>query len=223
MRNDKKGGGVIIYIRNDVNSCEISNSSLNSDISESVCCQTKINLELILIGCIYRPPISNHLVNSDINTLIISAKKLIDSKVYSNLLITGDFNYSDINWNSSGGFYKGSGRFSSTEFLDTINSCYLTQTVYEPTFINNTIDLIITNDPDKIFAVEIGAPLGISLNNKLHSTLTYDFQLQKQTNLFCSTNKKIIYTKGDYFKLNEFFNSVNWTELFESNDIDSML
>ena len=124
----------------------------------------RVNQEIILVRCIYRPPISGHLVSTEINSLLISAKKLIDSKVFSNLLITGDFNFSDLYWNGSGGYYKGSGRNSSIDFVIVLNSCFLIQAVYEPTFINNTIDLVITNDPDTIFVVSIGAPLSNSIN-----------------------------------------------------------
>jgi hypothetical protein len=70
----------------------------------------------------------------------------MDKKKISSLLITGDLNYSDIQWNDQGGFFKRTGRPSSIEFLDTINRNYLSQFVHESTFNTNMYYiLILTN------------------------------------------------------------------------------
>ena len=50
------------------------------------------------------------------------------------LLIMGDFNYPDINWNSLRSDHVG------RRFLQLVMDCYLEQDVHQPTRLNNILD-----------------------------------------------------------------------------------
>ena len=133
----------------------------------------------------------------------------------------GDFNYSDIKWIDYGGIVKGSGRSSSLEFLESINSNSLSQLVDKPTFGNNILDLVITDNPDRIYQVEVGPPIGCSTKNVLHNCLTWSF-IVNSLKLVEKTNKKImLYKKANYDLLNSKFNEIDWKELLADDNIEN--
>ncbi len=93
-------------------------------------------------------------------------------------MVVGDFNYSDIRWDElDGACRRKTGRASSIEFLETIDSNFLKQHVLDPTFGKNILDLVLTDDPDRVFSVNIGPPLNSSRANHLHATLFWDYNL----------------------------------------------
>jgi hypothetical protein len=65
------------------------------------------------------------------------------NKIFSSLLITGDLNYSDIQWNDQGGFCKRTGRPSSIRALvkrSFLPPCLMTVALKN----NSTINLVST-------------------------------------------------------------------------------
>ena len=176
-RNQCRGGGVAVYIRNDIVSNEITDKTLTSNKIEQIWCNIKTNRDSILIGCIYRPPTSDNEYNKSLDKILSRAKSLRDKNRYSGTLIVGDFNYPDIQWSNIGGYYNESIKKSSLNFLDNICSNHFSQHVIEPTLGTNFLDLVLTDDPSRIFAVNVGPPLGQSNKMKLHSSLTGDFLL----------------------------------------------
>ena len=73
----------------------------------------------------------------------------------------------------------------------------LTQLVSKPTFSKNILDLVIPNDPTRIYQVHHGPPLGSTLNNQLHCTLTWDFFLRNERTISTGITKRN-YMKGNY-------------------------
>ena len=136
------------------------------------------NKKRVLVGCIYRPPHSCRDYNLALNNSIGKANQYYDMGKFPTMLVGGDFNYSDISWSNEGGICEKGGRNSSIEFLDHVNANLLTQHV-APTFVNKTLDLILTNDPQRIYSITHGPPLGSSKKNKLHLTLTWKFLYDK--------------------------------------------
>ena len=220
-RESDSHGGVAIYIKNGLEYYEIDDERFNSLKSEQIWCVLKVNKkDKILLSCIYRPPRSKREVNQEINKTISIASDLVSKKKYNGLLITGDFNYSDIIWSDDGGDCIGSGRASSVEFLETIDSNFLTQAVKVPTFMNNTLDLIILDEPNRIFDVNVGPPVGTSKVDRLHATLTWEYYLNGELNI--SSNSKILYAKADFSAINKFLNDVDWNQVFYNLDANQM-
>jgi exonuclease III len=177
MNEKVNHGGVAILVRNDLEAYEVEDTRLANPKSEQVWCKVKLNgtNESLLVGCIYRPPNSLRETNLEINKHIKIASESVANKKYTGLLICGDFNHSDIEWSDLGGKCRDkSGRPSSLDFLETVNSNFLAQHALEPTFRKNTIDLILTEDPDRIYSVNTGAPLGESRENGIHNYLTWE-------------------------------------------------
>ena len=123
IRNDKRGGGVSIYIRNEFcNKVKII-TSIQNDIIEALAIQ--INTKQIkqhIVG-IYRPP------NSSRNDFIQALNTLIQTRLNnSNVLIAGDFNIDMLNKNPSLGATPLQNLMTSHGFIN-----YITQ----PTRPNN--------------------------------------------------------------------------------------
>lgn len=91
----------------------------------------------------------------------------------------------------------------STKFLDTLNENFLYQHVQNATFGNSILDLIITDEYDSIYAAEIGAPLGETSKNRLHSTLCWDYLVRGK--LLKNVVRKTLYSNSDYDSFSELF------------------
>ena len=92
---DRRGGGVAIYVQENLN-CSITKiDQLNSNKIEQIWIKLKFQKESLLLGCIYRP----HDLNDDILDDIINSVKTASDKLVSigcsSLLIYGDFNFSN--------------------------------------------------------------------------------------------------------------------------------
>ncbi|CAF0917391.1 unnamed protein product [Brachionus calyciflorus] len=197
------GGGVIIYVKSSIESYEVTDLCLdNTNEVEQVWCKVVTGIDKILIVCIYRPPNSSRELSTKINNLIRKANHLVGSKFYTSLLIFGDFNYPKIQWTNQGD--ECLPRFvQNFEFLENLQDNFLHQMVLEPNYKKNILDLIITNDTNRIFSVNNGPPLCLQLpcgsteKNILHSTLNWDFLISNQNIL---TNSKDVEHKRHEFK-----------------------
>ena len=158
-------------------------------------------------------------INKNINKSIISAKLAITNKKFNGLVIAGDFNYANINWCSLGGSCKGKGTDSSLKFLDAINSCFLIQHVLEPTFGENILDLVMSEEPSRIFTINQNPPIGSSEKNRLHNTLSWSFLLKNGFITSGASIPKHNFNLGDY---NSFCDSLNKNIMeydFRKNDV----
>ena len=101
------------------------------------------------------------------------------------VLVMGDFNYPDINWNTLKADSNG------YKFLKLVMDCYLEQHVSVPTRDNNILDLILTNEMSVKDGIHMLAPVDnsdhiyvrklISLKHCVRSQITR-LKLQKS---FC--------------------------------------
>ena len=105
--------------------------------------------------------------NENISKLIQDLTKIY-SKLYSHVLICGDFNYPNINWENGK-----CPRHGASCFLEGIRDCFLHQHVTGPTHHHpnqeaNILDLVLTNDGGMISRL---VPIGKSHHSVLTSTL----------------------------------------------------
>ena len=73
----------------------------NDPSNETVWCCCLVNNEKLLLRCIYRPGDASRVANREINKVFVKANELAKKRKFSGLLIAGDFNYEDIEWNES--------------------------------------------------------------------------------------------------------------------------
>ena len=92
---------------------------------------------------------------------------------YSHVLIMGDFNYPEINWNM--GISTASADHPSQVFITRYRDWFLHQHVTEPTHFRglqqaNILDLIMTNESSMIDKIQYSEPLGKSHHMVLNWT-----------------------------------------------------
>jgi hypothetical protein len=97
-----QGGGVCIYVRNDLKSNEILNKKLTNLSIEQIWCIIDTGREHILIGCIYRPGTirkngitlnkqDHDTRDRNIEKSIAEAYNLTQTKKVNGVIIAGDF------------------------------------------------------------------------------------------------------------------------------------
>ena len=138
-------------------------------------------------------------------------------QVHNHVLIVGDFNFPDIDWNSC---HSCSNDLCSTIFLDTIQNNFLNQYVDFPTRIRGSdtphiLDLVLADVP-LIERIDYLAPLGKSDHSVLlikTSVLGSREQMSPKYNL----------AKGDYNSFREHM-AIDWENFFQdcNNDVETM-
>ena len=190
-----EGRGVVIYIHKSIQANNIQIE--NCDFQESKWCFIRLNKkDKLLIGAIYRSPNSTAGNNDSLNQLM----KIASTLPYSHVLIAGDFNYKEINWEDL--TTSVSIEHDSTVFLESIRDSGLFQHVKQPTrFRHNqsesTLDLIFTNEEGMVENVEYLPGIGASD----HAVII--FKLRCYTPRVDSSSPKPNFFKCDYDAMRE--------------------
>ena len=122
------GGGVILYVDETLNASQC-HPMTSTEFNDSVWC--KVNSgenEKILIGVCYRCTASNDDNNEKLLQLLDSVSNI---KGISHILMMGDFNYPEIDYNSA--MSNSSDRSHTTRFLIKTQDNFLVQNVLEAT------------------------------------------------------------------------------------------
>ena len=143
-----KGRRMIIYTLQSLEKCtyQISPSLQSEDA-----CLLEIRLpggDTLLFGCIYRRPTPStdaSANNKNLNDLL----KTIPAKLYSHLLLVGDFIYKNKNWSS---WSSNHGRVNKEcDFIEAVRDCFLFQHIDKPSRIRGDdepclLDLLFNNE-----------------------------------------------------------------------------
>ena len=125
-----------------------------------------------------------------------------------NVIILGDFNYSDINWNSHSCKTR-----ASDQFINKIHDMYLHQVTEEATRNKAILDLVLTSDVDLIEDLVVGEPLGNSDHNSIRLHLSIN------SKGFEVVRRKLAFEYADYMEMNKFLKRVDW-DLILSNSLN---
>ncbi|RMZ99858.1 RNA-directed DNA polymerase from mobile element jockey-like [Brachionus plicatilis] len=241
-RSRERGGGVCIYASDSgsFNFTEIDNEQLNSNKIEQIWCVAESGKEKILLECMYRPKIiinskgvseseETHKVrNREIIKSIEMANNLVKRWLYSGLLLVGDFNYSELDWSDNLEAKILTETESAAEFVKCLSEGFLTQNVCfktfqkEPNKLTNILDLIITEAQERMDNLEPGEVLGGKENG--HLSMSWRYKLKEKVKEFGYRFRRsnFNYKKGDYIRMNKFFESINWrVDLVDKNIRDS--
>ncbi|CAG2232245.1 unnamed protein product [Mytilus edulis] len=146
-----------------------------------------------------------------LNELLLKISNLEEK--YTHILLTGDFNFPSINWETW------SAKDSISEnFLECIRDCFFQQMVDQPTryHINqepSLLDLVLVNDKDFINNIEYQEPVGHSD----HNVLVFDYKCYIKQEV--SKSEKFNYFKADFEMLRQDLN-VNWEELLTDKNTE---
>ena len=212
------GGGVMILVKEHLNVVECADLN-NHEFREAVWCVIKLSsVEKLLVGVVYRSPNSNKENNAMLNMLLRQSTKVHAT----GLLIMGDYNYGQIKWNS--GTVTGSEESDQAKFLDTVQELLLYQHVGVPTRYRDghtpsMLDLVFTDEENRINEIQVSQPLGKSD----HVVLSWDYLVrnEKRDDYNNQSEPKYNYTKGKYEDMAKSLKAVQWGEL-ESMDVEAM-
>jgi hypothetical protein len=166
-RRDGRGGGVCIYIKEDIKAYEVSEKCLNIPNVEQIWCVVEMGLDKVLCRCIYRTGVSDLNNCGDIIKSIKHAHSSNINKKFTGVLICGDFDFHTIKWSDEYyGILSSASDVQAKVFLECLNDCFLHQNVIEPSFQNNigemtnVLDLILTECKNRVFELIHLPPLG---------------------------------------------------------------
>ena len=169
----------------------------------------------ILCGCIYRSP-----SDSDVNACLASTAKVnqlirVAYQYNSNLVITGDFNYKEIDWSND---FASPRQQHLLNFINTVQDCFLSQHVTEPTRyreneIPNTLDLIFSSEEGMVSDLSYHPPLGESD----HVCLRFNVMASQTKNRFTPSHNIF---KTNYEAIRVELDKYNWKEVLISNFVN---
>jgi hypothetical protein len=122
-----KGGGIIVYVKETLKST-LCNDLMNTGFEESVWCNVGTGECNLLVGVCYRCPSSSQANNEKLLQLIESASL---KKNVTNVLVMGDFNYPEINYEN--GMVDAGSDSAPSKFFEKTQDMYWTQYVTEAT------------------------------------------------------------------------------------------
>ena len=206
-----KGRGVCLYIEKSLKPTETVIEE--SDFEEAVWATITVkNKEKILIGCIYRSPNSTPDNNGKLNNIFKSL-----SRLGSDVLVMGDFNYPEVNWKDCTCTQDPDSE--EYKFLESARDTFMYQMVSEPTRIHvdqtpNILDLVWTTDETLVDDLQHSSPLGASD----HCSLLWNLNRATEKNI--TTSVKYLYDKGDYINMRNMLDQ-NWEDIFENKDVNT--
>ena len=211
-RNRMRGGGALLYIRENIEHrvCR----PLNSDSFESStwCWIIEKNGKKILVGSVYRSTSSTSENNKLLAKKIEKANEIAGD---NRLLIMGDFNLPKVDWINNElreGYDE-----NEANMFEVFSDCFLHQHVKELTrFRNNessTLDLIFTKEEEDVRDIEVLQPLGSSD----HGVVMGNFVCQWRSRVV--QKQRRIYHKGNYEHITDGLNQVNWELQFQNKSV----
>jgi len=213
LYTDLAGRGAALYVKDSLLS-KVLKSAV--PFESSVWCSIPlINNDTLLVGVIYRSPSLNDEQCLQLNSVL---QQMI-TKSYSHVMIMGDFNYPDINWESQS--VSVSVNNPASVFLNCCKDLFLCQHVSQPTHFRsqqhaNILDLVMTNEPSMIDCVHYTEPVGNSHHLVLGWTFTAYGCYQEET------VKRYFYSKGDYVSLRETLMGVDWNNTLRDKSAEEM-
>lgn len=177
-----------------------------TDFTENVFVKISINSNtILLVGCIYRSPNSEESNNDALLALLDEANRI----KCSHLIILGDFNYKEVNWELRS--VQTRANHPASKILDKVNDLFLDQVITEPTRYRygeqeNLLDWVLTDSKDCIENLSIGSPLGAKGD---HCIIKFGIKIIRKE-VFIKDRRNLY--KGDYDALRQIISVTNWKE-----------
>ncbi|CAJ0934560.1 unnamed protein product [Ranitomeya imitator] len=137
-------------------------------------------------------------------------KQIDEAATHNEVLVMGDFNYPDINWETETcETHKGN------RFLLITKKNYLSQLVQNPTRGAALLDLILSNRPDRITNLQVVGHLG----NSDHNIVQFHLSFTRGT---CQgVTKTLNFRKAKFEQLRDALNLVDWDNILRNENTDN--
>ena len=213
-RNDRSDGfgGTILYIKDGIDQRVCRPLNTEGFDNSAWCWIIEKGGKKTLVGSIYRSTNS-----TEENDKLLLDKLLLANEIAGDnrVLILGDFNLPNIDWEEKE-LRRGARRIEE-QMLDVVNDCFLYQHVKEDTRFRNlqssSLDLIFTKEERDVKNIVVGNPLGGSD----HGIVTADYVSEWKSRVVQKPRR--MYAKGNYVKIIEELDQINWDENFENKSV----
>ena len=208
-RKDRCGGGVSLFVKDDIESSRLDDLCLNNSNIESVFCEfdrDQFNLEKnVIVGVIYRPPNTDISVFNEIVSELLTKLKSLKKYVH----IMGDVNINLINLEK---------HVATQDFVDTLLEFGIIPTISKPTRVTKNSATLI----DNIFTNMVKTSSSV-FTGVLYTDITDHFPVfYIDTSVSLSINDSIIrkrvYSDENVNKFNSRLSSTDWTSVLSAND-----
>ncbi|EYB81617.1 hypothetical protein Y032_0378g294 [Ancylostoma ceylanicum] len=122
-------------------------------------------------------------------------------------IVVGDFNMPEIDWN--GNLTRKGLSAVSKSFLNLCQTHNLSQHVRSSTLDKNTLDLVLSTNPEIISDIRLGAPVGSSD----HKSITFNLNISRQQPILVARRN---FKDADFDKINQYLLGVDWYGSFGS-------
>ena len=188
----KRGGGVALLIKDSLSAAE---RHFEGDLQTEVIWAEVRNRKgaVTLLGVYYRPPNSNREVEEEI------AKQIMDRCGGHRVVIVGDFNFPNIDWNLC--------RSNSSDgavFVQCVQEGFLTQYVDRPTRGGATLDLVLGNEPGQVLDLVVGEHFGDSDHNSV------SFVVAMEREKAIRQGKVYNWGRGNYDAVRQELGGIRW-------------
>ena len=231
---DGRGGGVAIYVLDGILTSEASSPQLNTDRVEQLWRVIRLGNESFLLGCLYRPHDHNDGVLVQLIASLKASRSLAAELDNVTTLIYGDFNFSHTNYEplDVGGGVATVGnangeRPAYVKFLSCLEENHLTQLVTFPTYRSSkdtppssTLDLVITNDPDRVISIIEGDSFGSTPMGQAHCLLIGAIAIQAQVAEPPTARPRRIWSRANYERLAAHISSHAWESLISEQPVE---
>lgn len=203
-----KGGGVLLYIRDSLHSSPLSELTEHA-FQDSVWCRVDTEDCGVVIGVCYRSTSSMQTNNGKLVELLERAAGYVAG---TRLLVFGDFNYPEINYQTHE--VEAGSSSDPKKFFDMVNNLFLFQNITECTRYRigqqpSLLDCVFTDEDNVVDDVRYLAPLGKS--DHVCLTMSYiQAQLRREGN-----QSKFDFWKGDYGEMKRDLQEIDWEKELE--------
>ena len=229
-QDNRTGGGVCIFVREGVQVLDAQEENFVNKSCEQIWVSIKLEYDPpLLVGCIYRPPaqigsVTTRIMDSCIARSIETASQLLADRVYSSVILLGDFNMPDVEWTDAGTPVLTNIASMSTTIIDAISNSNLVQLVSDSTFIStgqstNLLDLVLVSDSNRVTEVEIGPPL-VTHARRSHCSLRFQ-HISEKSKSPPFDSRRFVWRKGDYCSMTTHLKNVDWTGILEAETTQS--
>ena len=198
--------GVCVYVANHLNA-----TLLDPKVAfvESVWVEINVNLEKLILGCIYRSPSCSDENNHKLLELLDEMANL----PHDQFIVVGDFNYKEIDWKTRSCNCRNN--HPAYKMFDKLNDLFLTQFQHEASRYreNETpscLDWIISANDDDIENIRINPPI---LSSD-HVVLEFSAALKVNR---AQNNEHYCFYRGDYDLMRDDLSNIDWPAKLNGN------
>ena len=162
----------------------------------------------LLVGLFYRSGSGSQLNNKRLNTLING----ICNKGFSHMLLVGDFNYPDADWEKLSAVSTVAQTFIDTTLDNFLHQHVDTPTRYRSDATPSTIDLVFSNEEDMVEEIEYNSAIGLS--DHLTLLIKYNCYWSQEQQI----KKKKLFHKADYMSMKKILVQTDWLTLTQDKN-----